>query len=769
MCIFRLFWAQRWILRQLPAVSFPGNGRSPYAHYGTPPPPCEMELEGVDEALALPPIALLVAEGRIHDTMKRIVELGGPAAASAVIVAVPAMARAGPKTWDLAWYYMVDSTYWPYREVWLALFFQLRGTPEARLIPDYWRRVYVACSMLVRIAWLATYELLLAPTATLSIQPNTALLDAIGHVFGVDITAFEPEAEIENTDPVFGEDTPLMNYALAVQPVAKSIPFAVMTESVSLPPGTEISTDEETQTTRIKESVRARLPVELAGGDVSMRAPARTLFPLLLARLTTDEWASALYDFGETFYVLRAVDRYMVSRTGGISVTSTFRLAGFSASGVLSLWHDTMGGNPPHRWGEFNEAAYSPSSLTLGEIFVDSPQARDELRELFAFGAQRNNEPDLLFLLGDENARPLWMEKLGMRYRGTPKASVVLAAAPLEMHRPRGPRALQALVNSVADLPLVPAGTTLFHATAKANAFAPLELRGDSYFGVNLYHSCAVMLEHTGRHAEEAAVRASTQGRSNAYAILEYETTAPLFPRDVDKKTEPFEELHMLHREGTVAPFMAFIRSYPLDPEPLVRAALLRPALAYKGYPDTATIDVGEGWHRIRHYEPGVQAVLLRQWQHDAYALGLLAVWLGTRPSGTSCYLQMKEGEDVPLDPPLRFMDPQTGPSSVSHVNRRATGLVVWTRDSNAFDERWVLIGARTLDASASVMPAIRHHLETRLAATTDRPLRIEVPADIASAAVFRAWHTQHAEDVVVEVATEMALLPTPIEGWATS
>lgn len=393
-----------------------------------------MESEGVDAALARSPIELLASEGHIHDTMKRIVELGGPAAASAVIAAIPAMARAGAKTWDLAWYYIVCTKYRPYTDEWIMPFFQLRMTDDAKRIPDYWRRIYVACSMLIRLAWVAAYELLLAPDATFSMQPNTALVAAIGRMFDIAPGA-ESDSQITNLDAEFFEDVPLENYALALQPLSVSIPFATMEETISLPPGAEIAqTDEETQRERMAESERIQLPMELAGTvtePVSLRASAQTHFRRLLDGLASGGRAAALLDFRDTFYVRRAIGDYAASRTRGLSVESTFRLAGFSASAVLLLWRTLNEGEPPHRWGAFSDAANSPSSLAIGEILRGSSRARAEIRVLFAFGAQSGMELDVLRLLGDEDARPDWMEKLGMRYRGSPQASVVLGAAPL--------------------------------------------------------------------------------------------------------------------------------------------------------------------------------------------------------------------------------------------------------------------------------------------------------------------------------------------------
>lgn len=393
-----------------------------------------MEAGAVDDALAQSPLELLAGDGGVYDVLTRIVELGGPAAASAVVAAIPAMARAGPKAWDLAWYYMVCTRYEIYMEEWVMPFFELRRTPDAQRIHDYWRRVYIACSMLVRIAWVATYEFLMSPEAILSIQPDTSLIESIARVFGVDVPKNMARPDIDIMDPEFPEDTSLATYALESQRLDKSIPFGYLSESLVLPPGSEPT--EEIGARAV--DVHSKLPIELAGrvsfeGPVtSIRAPARTSFPVLLRALIADGTGYTTYNFGDIFTIVRHIDesqRYTAFEHTEFYVGSAFRLAGFNAAAVLALWHDDVNETMPSAvaWFGFGEVARSRSSAMVGDLITNSRQVRFELGELAIFGARRNDTPQLALLLGDENGRPEWMEKLGMKVAHNPRAAVTLA------------------------------------------------------------------------------------------------------------------------------------------------------------------------------------------------------------------------------------------------------------------------------------------------------------------------------------------------------
>src|SRR5271163_4699595 len=139
-----------------------------------------MEAQVVDDALALPPAALLAATGDVIDVMNGIMLIGGPGVASRVVAAFPAMARAGPRAWDLAWYYMLAYRYRIYEREWIRPFYDLR--PQAPAVADYWRRVYVCCSMLVRMAWVAVYQLLLGPEPAFALRADARFVEALGRV-----------------------------------------------------------------------------------------------------------------------------------------------------------------------------------------------------------------------------------------------------------------------------------------------------------------------------------------------------------------------------------------------------------------------------------------------------------------------------------------------------------------------------------------------------------------------------------------------------------
>jgi len=319
----------------------------------------------------------------------------------------------------------------------------------------------------------------------------------------------------------------------------------------------------------------------------------------------------------------------------------------------------------------------------------------------------------------------------------------------VDLARRRRLCALCALVEHVADLPLVPAGTTLFHATAHAGQFAPMELLGDSYFGVNLFHSCAVMIELVERHPEDASTRDMRLPKS--FAIFEYETIVPLLPRDVFKEPGNLEQLQLRHRVRGIRPFMRFVRSIPVDSSILARAASLRPALAYHGMA-SEQVQLADEWRQMPHDTPIEQAILLREWADDPIAVALLAVWMGTRPSDTLCYTR-RRAERVDFDPPVRFMDTERAPASVDHVDAKSVGILVWMRDANAFDTRWVLIGAAMRDNDdETIVDMLIHVANQRLEATSERPLRLAVPPvlrDDPFYARFRAWTEAH--DVVME------------------
>lgn len=401
-----------------------------------------MEASAVEDALALPPAALLEATGDVIDVMNGIMLMGGPGVASRVVVAFPAMARAGPRAWDLAWYYMVAYKYRIYGREWIRPFFDLR--PQAAAVSDYWRRVYVCCSMLVRMAWVAVHQLLLVPEPMFALRADARFVEALGRVVvpghtakgNLRIDRFQFDlAQIAANRSL--EDFAIDEYVDVAN--TEGVPVARVQEALTLPAMKRLRPMSD-YLRQNGDDVHSDLALELVGPPLLTGGPPRALratppgtFRNLLAGVFVRRRMVSLYNFGDAFIFARRIDAF--ARTLGaeqeviLTTESSLDLVAFSAPLVLALLDDTR--LDAAAWYRFAAAAESPSSSSVGNLLEQRAGVRFELRHLLLFGARKlEGPPRLELLIGREDSRPDWMEGLGLAVAKNSRASVTFGEPP---------------------------------------------------------------------------------------------------------------------------------------------------------------------------------------------------------------------------------------------------------------------------------------------------------------------------------------------------
>ena len=326
------------------------------------------------------------------------------------------------------------------------------------------------------------------------------------------------------------------------------------------------------------------------------------------------------------------------------------------------------------------------------------------------------------------------------------------------------------LVTEVAALPLVPVKTTLFHLTHHPGQFDPKDMKGDAFFGVNFYHSCAVGMENAismYRHKRETVPD---------FVILEYETTVPLYSQDVDLVIAPKdEELHLKHPTRRVSEFMRYIRHYPLRVDTLISAAEIHPNYAYHGYGPLA-LGVGNPvagkWHRAAHNAPLSQAAWMLQWRDrgDSHALALLATFMGTQP-GTepgqaTCFVKLVD-DAVRFDPPIHFMDRRLGMGpGYANYPFRVEGIVVVIRGRHNNGYPYRIIGYRGSDDALATFL-----IEFVLSLSQQRPIALEAPAYLRTDPVMAPF-VEWTQSETGRAALEVRVHDRPWEdrvGWLSS
>lgn len=404
-----------------------------------------MEKADAEAALALPPAAILDGVGPLFDVAARIMELGGPGVVTAIVTAIPGMARAPPETWNFAWYYATQVKYKEYEAEWVVAFWHVHQ--HARHIPDFWRRAYVCCSMLVRVSCVAVHELLLRPEPLFQLWSNSNFIKTVARL--VDPSdAQDSLVAIDRVDAVFPERG-LSDFALLPVheiPPEDQIEFVRMEERHVTRPLVLSAPSLHALVQLRGDDVSDPLPMELRQDPVHFdpkHPPPLTITAIPRGRFRTlldvvarpGAIARAAYNFNGVFFVARYTTGVEMRQPApGAPVTlrasHSFRLMGFNAAGVLQLWltHVERRAPGPDAWLRYSEAASSPSSAVVARFLEDQSDARFSLGHLVRFGAGLLDRVTLSLLVGDADRRPAWMEALGLAVKKNSSASVILSS-----------------------------------------------------------------------------------------------------------------------------------------------------------------------------------------------------------------------------------------------------------------------------------------------------------------------------------------------------